>query len=146
MRFHFGLGPKDNHFASGKSMEAMRLTLPTVAGCNALTQAQLAWDSPTMAASAPTVARQTRAWAASRRSQFCLERDTLNVIPFDLLGFIPVKDDLEQEVTTIMKTAKEKIEAVPFTSSKRRPDKLKKGDEARTGRHQDGQSPDRDQA
>ena len=28
-----------------------------------------------------------------------LSRDLLEKIPFDLLGFIPVKDELEQEVT-----------------------------------------------
>jgi DNA-directed RNA polymerase subunit beta len=29
-------------------------------------------------------------------------------VPFDLLGFIPVKDELEQEVTSLMKVAREK--------------------------------------
>jgi len=61
-----------------------------------------------------------------------LDRDTLTAIPFDLLGFIPVKDDLEQEVTNIMKTAKEKIEAVRFVF-KEKTDKLKRGDELAPG-------------
>ena len=61
-----------------------------------------------------------------------LERDTLSAVPFDLLGFIPVKDDLEQEVTTIMKTAKEKIEAVRYVF-KEKTDKLKRGDELAPG-------------
>jgi len=61
-----------------------------------------------------------------------LEKEMLVDIPFDLLGFIPVKDDLEQEVTTIMKTAKEKIEAVRFVF-KEKTDKLKRGDELAPG-------------
>jgi DNA-directed RNA polymerase subunit beta len=61
-----------------------------------------------------------------------LDRDTLAVIPFDLLGFIPVKDELEQEVTAIMKTAKEKIEAVRYVF-KEKTDKLKRGDELAPG-------------
>jgi DNA-directed RNA polymerase subunit beta len=61
-----------------------------------------------------------------------LDRDTLANVSFDLLGFIPVKDDLEQEVTTIMKTAKEKIEAVRFVF-KEKTDKLKRGDELAPG-------------
>jgi DNA-directed RNA polymerase subunit beta len=61
-----------------------------------------------------------------------LSRDTLAAIPFDLLGFIPVKEDLEQEVTTIMKTAKEKIEAVRYVF-KEKTDKLKRGDELAPG-------------
>ena len=61
-----------------------------------------------------------------------LDRETLAVIPFDLLGFIPVKEDLEQEVTTVMKTAKEKIEAVRYVF-KEKIDKLKRGDELAPG-------------
>jgi DNA-directed RNA polymerase subunit beta len=61
-----------------------------------------------------------------------LSRETLAAIPFDLLGFIPVKEDLEQEVTTIMKTAKEKIEAVRYVF-KEKTDKLKRGDELAPG-------------
>ena len=61
-----------------------------------------------------------------------LDRETLEAIPFDLLGFIPVKEDLEQEVTQIMKTAKEKIEAVRYVF-KEKTDKLKKGDELAPG-------------
>ena len=61
-----------------------------------------------------------------------LDKDTLTGIPFDLFGFIPVKDELEQEVTTIMKTAKEKIEAVRYVF-KEKTDKLKRGDELAPG-------------
>jgi DNA-directed RNA polymerase subunit beta len=61
-----------------------------------------------------------------------LDRDTLVNIPFDLLGFIPVKDELEQEVTIVMKTAKEKIEAVRYVF-KEKIDKLKRGDELAPG-------------
>lgn len=61
-----------------------------------------------------------------------LDRDVLSSIPFDLLGFIPVKEDLEQEVTAIMKTAKEKIEAVRYIF-KEKTDKLKRGDELAPG-------------
>ena len=61
-----------------------------------------------------------------------LDKDTLTAVPFDLLGFIPVKEELEQEVTTIMKTAKEKIEAVRYVF-KEKTDKLKRGDELAPG-------------
>ncbi|MGK5084793.1 DNA-directed RNA polymerase subunit beta [Bdellovibrionota bacterium FG-1] len=61
-----------------------------------------------------------------------LDKETLVAIPFDLLGFIPVKEDLEQEVTTIMKTAKEKIDAVRYVF-KDKTDKLKRGDELAPG-------------
>ena len=61
-----------------------------------------------------------------------LDRDTLSLIPFELLGFIPVKDELEQEVTLVMKTAKEKIEAVRYVF-KDKTDKLKRGDELAPG-------------
>lgn len=61
-----------------------------------------------------------------------LDQATLSSVPFDLLGFIPVKEDLEQEVTTIMKTAKEKIEAVRYVF-KEKTDKLKRGDELAPG-------------
>jgi DNA-directed RNA polymerase subunit beta len=61
-----------------------------------------------------------------------LDREILANIPFDLLGFIPVKDELEQEVTAIMKTAKEKIEAVRYVF-KEKTDKLKRGDELAPG-------------
>jgi len=61
-----------------------------------------------------------------------LDRETLVAIPFDLLGFIPVKDELEQEVTQVMKTGKEKIEAVRYVF-KEKVDKLKRGDELAPG-------------
>jgi DNA-directed RNA polymerase subunit beta len=61
-----------------------------------------------------------------------LDRAVLGAIPFDLLGFIPVKDELEQEVTGIMKTAKEKIDAVRYVF-KEKTDKLKRGDELAPG-------------
>jgi len=56
----------------------------------------------------------------------------LEKIPFDLLGFIPVKDELEQEVSTFTKTAREKIEAVRYVF-KEKIEKLKKGDELAPG-------------
>ena len=61
-----------------------------------------------------------------------MDDEILASIPFDLLGFIPVKDQLEQEVTEIMKTAKEKIEAVRYVF-KEKIDKLKRGDELAPG-------------
>ena len=61
-----------------------------------------------------------------------LDRATLDAVPFDLMGFIPVKDELEQEVTAIMKAAKEKIEGVRYVF-KEKIDKLKKGDELAPG-------------
>ncbi len=61
-----------------------------------------------------------------------LDSAILTAIPFELLGFIPVKDELEQEVTQIMKTAKEKIEAVRYVF-KEKTDKLKRGDELAPG-------------
>ena len=61
-----------------------------------------------------------------------LDETVLKDIPFDLLGFIPVKDELEQEVTAIMKVAKEKIEAVRYVF-KEKTDKLKRGDELAPG-------------
>ncbi|MBY0471062.1 DNA-directed RNA polymerase subunit beta [bacterium] len=61
-----------------------------------------------------------------------LDRESLEAIPFDLLAFIPVKDDLEQDVTAVMKTAKEKIEAVRFVF-KEKTEKLKRGDELAPG-------------
>jgi len=61
-----------------------------------------------------------------------LDRNLLANIPFDLIGFIPVKDDLEQDVTIVMKTAKEKIEAVRYVF-KEKTDKLKRGDELAPG-------------
>jgi len=61
-----------------------------------------------------------------------IDREMLSAVPFDLLAFIPVKDELEQDVTAVMKTAKEKIEAVRFVF-KEKIDKLKKGDELAPG-------------
>ncbi len=61
-----------------------------------------------------------------------LDSDTLATIPFDLIGFIPVKDELEQDVTAIMKTAKEKVDAVKYVF-KEKTDKLKRGDELAPG-------------
>ncbi len=61
-----------------------------------------------------------------------LEESVLIGIPFDLLGFIPVKDELEQEVTSVMKLAKDKIEAVRYVF-KEKTDKLKRGDELAPG-------------
>jgi len=61
-----------------------------------------------------------------------LTKDALARVPFDLLGFIPVKDSLEQEVTMITKAAREKIEAVRYVF-KEKTDKLKRGDELAPG-------------
>ncbi len=61
-----------------------------------------------------------------------LTRELLEKVPFDLIGFIPVKDELEQEVSTFTKTAREKIEAVRFVF-KEKIEKLKKGDELAPG-------------
>src|SRR5207244_11695381 len=66
------------------------------------------------------------------KTRQALTSSTLDMIPFDLFGFIPVKDELEQEVTAIMKTAKEKIEAVRYVF-KDKTDKLKRGDELAPG-------------
>ncbi|MFN7684159.1 MAG: DNA-directed RNA polymerase subunit beta [Oligoflexia bacterium] len=61
-----------------------------------------------------------------------LDKETLSSVPFDLLGFIPVKDELEQDVTALMKTAREKIEAVRYVF-KEKTEKMKKGDELAPG-------------
>lgn len=61
-----------------------------------------------------------------------LDRKMLENIPFDLLGFIPVKDDLEQRISQIVTSAREKMEAVKFVF-KEKIDKLKKGDELSPG-------------
>ena len=61
-----------------------------------------------------------------------LDFETLEAVPFELLGFIPVKDELEKEVTTVMKAAREKIDAVRYVF-KEKIDKLKKGDELAPG-------------
>ncbi|MGE0614979.1 MAG: DNA-directed RNA polymerase subunit beta [Bacteriovoracia bacterium] len=61
-----------------------------------------------------------------------LDRKMLQAIPFDLLGFIPVKDDVEKEISQIMKMAREKIEGVKHMF-KDKIDKLKKGDELAPG-------------
>ncbi len=61
-----------------------------------------------------------------------LTYELLQTVAFDLLGFIPVKEDLEQEVTQVMKSAKEKIEAARFVF-KEKIEKLKKGDELAPG-------------
>lgn len=61
-----------------------------------------------------------------------LNSETLALVPFDLLGFIPVKEELEQKVTEIIKAVKEKMDAVRFVF-KERIDRLKKGDELAPG-------------
>jgi len=61
-----------------------------------------------------------------------LSRELLSRIPFELLGYIPVKEDLEQEVTQLMKTAKEKMDVVKAIF-KEKTDKLKRGDELAPG-------------
>ncbi len=61
-----------------------------------------------------------------------LDEEVLSQVPFDLLGFIPVKDELEQDVTAMMKTSKDKIEAIRYVF-KEKIDKLKRGDELAPG-------------
>ncbi|MBI3557863.1 MAG: DNA-directed RNA polymerase subunit beta [Deltaproteobacteria bacterium] len=61
-----------------------------------------------------------------------LNKDTLANTPFELLGYIPVKEDLEAEVTQFMKTAKEKMDIVKGVF-KEKTDKLKRGDELAPG-------------
>jgi len=61
-----------------------------------------------------------------------LEKSVLETLPFDLLGFIPLKDELEQEVSTLVKSARQKIEAVRYVF-KEKIDKLKSGDELAPG-------------
>jgi len=61
-----------------------------------------------------------------------LSADALRKVPFDLLGFIPVDDKTEQEITKVVKAAKEKIEAVKFVF-KDKIEKLKRGDELAPG-------------
>ena len=61
-----------------------------------------------------------------------LDRKVLENIPFDLIGFIPVKDAIEDQLTQVVKTAKEKIDAVRYVF-KDKVEKLKKGDELAPG-------------
>ncbi len=61
-----------------------------------------------------------------------LSKERLACIHFELLGYIPVKDEAEQEATRVMKTAKEKLELVKAVF-KEKTDKLKRGDELAPG-------------
>ncbi len=61
-----------------------------------------------------------------------LELSILEKVPFELLGFIPVKSDLEQEVTQLVKSAKNRVESVRFVF-KEKVEKLKRGDELAPG-------------
>ncbi len=61
-----------------------------------------------------------------------LDRATLEGLSFELLAFIPVKDELEQEITSVVKSAREKVEAVRYVF-KEKIDKLKRGDELAPG-------------
>ena len=61
-----------------------------------------------------------------------LDLATLEKVPFELLGFIPVKSDLEQEVTNLVKGAKNRIESVRFVF-KEKTEKLKRGDDLAPG-------------
>jgi len=61
-----------------------------------------------------------------------LDLAALEKVPFELLGFIPVKSDLEQEVTGLVKGAKNRIESVRFVF-KEKVEKLKRGDELAPG-------------
>jgi DNA-directed RNA polymerase subunit beta len=61
-----------------------------------------------------------------------LSADRLSKIPFELLEYIPVKDDLEKEIAKVMKTAKEKMDVVKAIF-KEKTEKLKRGDELAPG-------------
>jgi DNA-directed RNA polymerase subunit beta len=61
-----------------------------------------------------------------------LDATVIESVPFELIGFIPVKSDLEAEVTQVMKTAKQRIEAIRFVF-REKTEKLKRGDELAPG-------------
>jgi DNA-directed RNA polymerase subunit beta len=61
-----------------------------------------------------------------------IDKATLEAIPFDLIGFIPVKDDVEKQIADISKVAREKIDAVRYVF-KDKIEKLKRGDELQPG-------------
>jgi DNA-directed RNA polymerase subunit beta len=61
-----------------------------------------------------------------------LDRAVLESVPFDLLGFIPVKEELEDQISALTKAARERIEAIKFVF-KEKVEKLKKGDELAPG-------------
>ncbi len=61
-----------------------------------------------------------------------LDLAALENVPFDLLGFIPVKSDLEQEITALVKSARNRIESVRFVF-REKTEKLKRGDELAPG-------------
>jgi DNA-directed RNA polymerase subunit beta len=61
-----------------------------------------------------------------------LDRQVLASIPFDLLPFIPVKEELENEITALTRSSREKIEAIRLVV-KDRIERLKKGDELAPG-------------
>ena len=61
-----------------------------------------------------------------------LDLATIEKIPFELLGFIPVKSDLEQDITNLVKASKNRIESVRFVF-KEKVEKLKRGDELAPG-------------
>ena len=61
-----------------------------------------------------------------------LDLATLEKVPFELIGFIPVKSDLEQEITNLVKAAKNRVEAVRFVF-REKTEKLKRGDELAPG-------------
>lgn len=61
-----------------------------------------------------------------------LDRASLEKVPFELLGFIPLKSDVEQEVTAIVKQAKVRIESIRYVF-KEKVEKLKRGDELAPG-------------
>ena len=61
-----------------------------------------------------------------------LDLAALSKVPFELLGFIPVKSELEQEITNLVKSSKNRIESVRFVF-KEKIEKLKRGDELAPG-------------
>lgn len=61
-----------------------------------------------------------------------IDAEAISKIPFELLAFVPVKDELEQQVTEIVRGARERIDGVRYVF-KEKAEKLKRGDELAPG-------------
>jgi DNA-directed RNA polymerase subunit beta len=61
-----------------------------------------------------------------------ITEEKLEAIPFELLAYIPLKEDLEEQVNQIMNSAREKIDVVRAIF-KEKTEKLKRGDELAPG-------------
>ncbi|MGE4234590.1 MAG: DNA-directed RNA polymerase subunit beta [Bacteriovoracia bacterium] len=61
-----------------------------------------------------------------------ITKEKLTEIPFELLAYVPVKESVEQEISKLMKNAKEKMEVVKAIF-KEKTEKLKRGDELAPG-------------